>query len=135
MTEKKVSNTTKWQKDELEKIGSKEEIKLVASKKDGTFFNPVTIWIVQVDNELYVRSYRGSNGSWYKHVQLNSKGRVSAGKITKDVNFIILNDEDKPLNDKIDQEYRSKYQKYGKSYVEPMISPQSRATTVKINPL
>ncbi len=72
----------KWQNDELKKIGSKEEIKLVASKKDGTFFKPVIIWLVQIDDGLYVRSYRGSKGAWYKHVQLNPTGRVFSGGIT-----------------------------------------------------
>ena len=124
---------TKWTKDELKNIGSQEEIRLFASKKDGTLYNPVIIWVVRVDDDLYVRSFKGIKGSWYKHVQLNHKGRIVAGGITREVDFIVLNNKESPLNDKIDREYRLKYQKYGKSYVEPMISSQSRATTIKID--
>lgn len=126
---------TNWQKPELEKIGASEELKLSALSNNETFFRPVVIWVVRVDDNLYVRSHKGNKGLWYKHVQVNHKGKVTAGGITKGVNFVVLNNEDKLLNDKIDQEYRSKYHKYGKTYVEPMISPQSRATTVKIEPL
>ena len=50
------------------------------------------------------------------------------------MNFIFLNKEDKTLNHKIDQEYRLKYQKYGKNYVDPMISSQTRATTIRLVP-
>lgn len=125
---------TNWSKIELEKIGASEELKLSALRNNGTFFNPVIIWVVRVDDNLYVRSYKGDKGSWYKHVQVNQKGTVTAGGITKEVNFLVLKNEDNQLNDKIDQEYRSKYHKYGKTYVDPMISPQSQATTIKIEP-
>lgn len=125
---------SKWENNELEKIGASEELKLSALKKDGTFFKPVIIWVVRVDDDLYVRSYKGIKGYWYKHIHVNQKGSISAGGITKDVNFIFLNKEDKTLNHKIDQEYRLKYQKYGKNYVDPMISSQTRATTIRLVP-
>ena len=112
-----------WKNNELEKIGTAEEINLFPLKEDKKFFSPVIIWIVRVDQELFVRSYKGV------------KGRVSAGGITKDVNFIGVNNEDKTLNDKIDQEYRIKYQKYGKAYVDPMISSQAQATTIRLEPI
>ena len=126
---------TKWEINELEKIGKAEEITLFPLKRDGKFFSSVIIWIVRVDDDLYVRSYKGNKGSWYQHVQLIHKGHVSAGGITKDVNFIGINIEDKTLHDKIDQEYRVKYQKYGKAYVDPMISSQAQATTIRLEPI
>lgn len=126
---------TKWQQLELDKIGASEEIKLSALRNDGTYYNPVIIWVVRVDDNLYVRSYKGAKGSWFKHIQVNLKGKVTAGGITKEVNFVVLKNEDKQLNDKIDHEYRSKYHKYGKTYVDPMVSPQTRVTTVKMEPL
>ena len=126
---------TKWEINELEKIGKAEELKLFPLNKDGEFFSSVIIWIVRVDQELFVRSYKGAKGSWYQHVQLNHKGRISASGITKDVNFIRIDKEDKTLNDKIDQEYRLKYQKYGKAYVDPMISSQAQATTIRLEPI
>lgn len=123
-----------WTIHELKIIGASEELKLSALKKDGTFYKPVIIWVVRVEDDLYVRSYKGINGNWFKHLQVNQKGSISAGGITKFVNLIFLNKEDKTVNDKIDQEYRLKYRKYGNNYVDPMISTQARVTTIRLIP-
>ena len=126
---------TKWETSELKKIGSSDELKLTPLKENGTFFKPVIIWVVRVDEDLYVRSYKGKKGSWYQHVQVNHKGRISAGGITKDVNFVNISEDDQIMNDNIDKEYGSKYKKYGKTYVDPMQSSESRATTIKLDPV
>ena len=60
--------------------------------------------------------------------------KVSARKITKEVNFVGLETKNNTINDKIDSEYRSKHQKYGNMYVNPMISSQVRETTLKLLP-
>ena len=67
-------------------------------------------------------------------MQVNHKGHVSAGGITRDVNFIDISKDDQILYEKIDKEYVSKYKKYGKTYVEPMQSSQSRETTIRLDP-
>ena len=41
---------------------------------------------------------------------------------------------DEALNNKIDAAYQSKYQRYSATYVDPMIAPQARATTLKLVP-
>ena len=125
---------TAWETSELEKLGKADEIKLFSLKKEGAYYNPVTIWIVQVDNDLFVRSYKGVKGAWYQRALINHKGKVSAGKITKEVHFISISMKDNVVNDKIDSEYRSKYQKHGATYEEPMISSQATETTIKLDP-
>lgn len=87
-----------------------------------------------MDKNLYVRSYKGSKGLWYHHIQLNQNGKISAGGITKEVNFIDIGMQDKALRGKIDQEYRLKYQKFGKNYVDPMISAHAQITTTRLDP-
>lgn len=124
----------KWENNELEKIGTVDELKLSALKQDGTFFKPVIIWVVRADENLFVRSVKGSEGSWYKHVQANQKGYISAGGITKDVTFTSVG-EDQQLNEKIDQEYRSKYHRYAKMIVDSIVRPQARITTIKLEPI
>jgi len=46
----------------------------------------------------------------------------------KDVAFA---DADRGLDDQIDAAYRAKYRRYSGTYVDPMVAPQSRATTIK----
>lgn len=38
------------------------------------------------------------------------------------------------MNDAIDAGYRSKYRRHGARYVDPMIAPAARETTLKLMP-
>ena len=69
---------TAWKNDELEKIGSAEELQITILRRDGTQRNPVTIWVVRVRDELYVRSYNGLRGSWFRAAQASHKGHIRA---------------------------------------------------------
>ncbi len=124
---------TDWTRHDLERIGAADELQLATFKKDGTLRKSVVIWVVGVGDELYVRSYRGREGAWFRHIQRRSEGRIGAGGVTKDVTFVDVSD-DEALNNKIDAAYQSKYRRYGATYVDPMIAPQARATTLKLVP-
>ena len=124
---------TNWTRNDLERIGAADELQLASFKKDGTLRKPVIIWVVRVGDDLYVRSYRGREGAWFRHVQLRPKGRIVADGVTKDVTFVDVSD-DEALNDEIDAAYQSKYQRYSATYVDPMIAPLARATTLKLVP-
>jgi hypothetical protein len=124
---------TNWTRNDLERIGAAEELSLATFKKDGTRSQPVIIWIVRVGDDLYVRSYRGREGAWFRHVQLRNKGRIGASGVTRDVTFVDASD-DEPLNHEIDTVYQSKYRRYSTTFVGPMITPQARATTLKLAP-
>jgi len=124
---------TSWTRNDLERIGAAEELLLASFKKDGTHRKPVTIWVVRVGDDLYVRAYRGRETAWFRHIQRRHEGRIGAGGVTKDVTFVDVSD-DEALNNKIDAAYQSKYQRYSATYVDPMIAPQARATTLKLVP-
>ena len=124
---------TNWTPNDLERIGAADELHLAAIRQDGTMRNPVTIWVVRVGEELYVRAYRGRETSWFRQTQRRPAGRIVAGGVTKEV---ILEDasSDEALNHVIDAAYQSKYRRYSATYVDPMIAPQARATTLKLVP-
>ena len=124
---------TSWTRNDLERIGAADELLLASFKKDGTHRKPVTIWIVRVGDDLYVRAYRGRETAWFRHIQQRHEGRIGAGGVTKDVTFVD-GSSDEALNNKIDAAYQSKYQRYSATYVDPMIAPQARATTLKLVP-
>jgi len=124
---------TRWASNDLERIGAAVHLLLATLKKDGTLRKSVTIWVVRVDDDLYVRSYHGRESAWFRHAQLRNEIRVSAGGATLDVTFVDVS-EDKVLNDKIDSAYQSKYQRYNTTYVAPMIASQARAATLKLVP-
>ncbi len=124
---------TSWTRNDLGRIGAADELQLASFKEDGTLRKSVTIWVVLVGDDLYVRAYRGRETAWFRHIQRRHEGRIGAGGVTKDVTFV---DEssDEALNNKIDAAYQSKYRRYSATYVDPMIAPQARATTLKLVP-
>lgn len=124
---------TNWIQNDLERIGAAGELQLATFKKDGTLRKPVTIWVVRVGDDLYVRAYRGRETAWFRQIQRRPEGRIEASGVTKNVTF---GDEssDEALNNKIDAAYQSKYRRYSATYVDPMIALQARATTLKLVP-
>jgi hypothetical protein len=122
---------TTWTSDELDKIGSAEELQIAALRGDGTLRKPVTIWVVRHDDDLYIRSGYGQRAAWYRGTQQRRDGHIKAGGIDKDVTFV---DADPALNDPIDAAYRTKYRRHEARWVDPMVAPEARATTIKLVP-
>ena len=122
-----------WIRNDLERIGAAEELQLATFKKDGTLRKPVTIWVVRIGDDLYVRSWRGPTGAWFRHIHRRPEARIVAGGVTKDVTLVDANSHE-ALNDEIDAAYQAKYRRYSTTYVDPMIAPQARATTLKLVP-
>src|SRR5258708_34819910 len=63
------STMTSWTKNDLGRIGVAEELQLASFKEDGTLRKPVTIWVVRVGDDLYVRAYRGRETAWFHHIR------------------------------------------------------------------
>ena len=78
-----------------------------------------------------MRSYRGRGGGWFRSVLRRPEGRIQAGGLTREVAFQEPDDADHAT---IDQAYRTKYARYGSSYVEPMVSPDVTAATLRLLP-
>jgi hypothetical protein len=120
-----------WTADELGKIGAADELRIAPLRRDGSPRNPVTIWVVRHGDDLYVRSYKGSGGSWYRGARARSEGHIQAGGVDRDVTFVA--ETDPSINDEIDTAYRAKYGRYS-AYVEPMVAEAARATTLRLVP-
>jgi hypothetical protein len=121
---------SEWKADELDSIGRASELEVAALREDGTLRDPVTIWVVRVGDDLFVRSVRGSAGSWYRGSQQRHEGRIEAGGVERDVGFT---EADHGLEDEIDAAYKEKYG-YPSSAVDHITSPEARATTLRLVP-
>jgi hypothetical protein len=122
---------TTWTSDELDKIGGAEELEITSLRRDGTLRKPVTIWVVRIGNDLYVRSGYGRTAAWFRGTQLGHQGRIHANGIRKDVDF---QNADPALGDQIDAAYRNKYRRHGAQYVDSIVSSSARSTTIKLFP-
>jgi hypothetical protein len=119
-----------WNPTELEQIAAAREIEVSSLREDGALTKPVTIWVVRVDGELYVRSVRGDAGDWYRAAEQRHEGRIEAGDAAVDVTF-----EDAPhhLDEEIDAAYKEKYG-YPSDPVDSITSDDARATTTRVVP-
>ena len=121
-----------WKNIDLKRIGDAQELTIQPRRDDGSLRAPLPIWVVRDGDELFIRSYKGDAGAWYRAAKSSLAGHVEAGGVESDVEFSVEHDES--LNDRIDTAYRTKYAAYGDAYVGPMVSPTARATTLKLTP-
>jgi len=122
---------TAWTSDELEKIAAADELQLASARPDGALRKPVTIWVVRLGDDLYVRSVNGRSSSWFRGTEDRHEGHIRAGGVDKDVLFVEADDD---VNDEIETAYRTKYQRYDASYVDPLFTPDARAATLELVP-
>ena len=122
-----------WTSDELNKIGTAEELEIASLRQDETLRKPTTIWVVRVGDDLYVRSAYGRTSAWFRSTRVRHEGGIRAGGVEKEVSFVDAG-TDANLNDQIDTAYRTKYRRYEETYVKPMVSPEVRSTTIKLVP-
>jgi hypothetical protein len=123
---------TIWTSDELTKIGTAEELQIASLRRDGTLRKLVTIWVVRLGDDLYVRSVNGRTSAWFRGVQVRHEGHIRAGGVDKDVTFV--EEADLDINAQIDAAYRTKYRSYGSNIVNTIVSPGARAATIKLVP-
>ncbi len=122
---------TTWTSGELTRIGDAEELQISSRRQDGTLRPSRTIWVVRVGDALYVRSVYGRASAWFKGAQAVHAGRIHAGGVEKDVDFVEMDDS---VNDAIDGAYRTKYRRYAASIIESIMSVEARAATLKLTP-
>jgi hypothetical protein len=123
---------TTWTTNELTKVGNAEELEVQSLRADGTLRKPVTIWVVRVGDDLYVRAVNGRAGVWFRGARVRHEGHIRAGGVDKDVTF--LEEADPDLNGQLDAAYRNKYRHYGERIVGSIVSAEARAATIKLEP-
>jgi hypothetical protein len=117
-----------WIDDELAKISAADELEVTSFRNDGTIRPYTTIWVVRSGDDLYVRSWRGHSGRWFRHALQRREGRIRAGGIERDV---IFEEPDDTVHPSIDNAYHGRYPE---AYVQPMVEPDATAATFRLVP-
>lgn len=120
-----------WNRRELEAIGSATELRISTRRPDGTPRPAVPIWVVRVGDDLYVRSYKGRHGAWFRHASAQGAAHVSAAGVDRDVAVTVPGQEARAA---IDEAYRVKYARYGGSYTEAMTAGAAAGATLCLAP-
>ena len=123
---------TMWTSDELDRIGNAEELQIASIRRDGTLRKPVTIWVVRVGDDLYVRSVYGRTSNWFRGTQTRHEGHIRAGGVDKDITF--LDETDPDVNERIDVAYRTKHRRYAGSILNSTLTSEARSATIKLVP-
>jgi hypothetical protein len=100
-------------------------------RQDGTLRKAVTIRVVCVGDDLYVRPAYGESPAWLRGTRVRHEGRISAGGIETDVAFEAA---EPAAADGIDAAYWEKYRRHGEQYVASVVSPEARATSIRLVP-
>jgi len=88
------------------------------------------IWVVAVDGDLYVRSWKGEGGLWYRRAHRYGTGSIAVAGREHPVRFFAA--VDPALDVRIDQAY---LHKYGDSpYAQAMVRPPATGTTMRLEP-
>jgi hypothetical protein len=122
---------TDWTTADLDRIGSADELEITTRRPHGSLRPYTPIWVVRIGDELFVRSWRGQSGTWYRHTREQASGRIRAAGTERDVTFHPLHGGP---DEAIDQAYRAKYSRYGDTYVKPMTGPDARVATLRLDP-
>ena len=130
MDRKEEPTTAAWTADEVAAIGTAEELDLASRRPDGSLRPFVTIWVVRVGHDLYVRSVNGKS-SWLSRAVAAGTGRIRTGGIERDVAFEVA---DSSLNAAVTAAYHAKYDRYGPGIVGTVVSVASAASTLRLVP-
>ena len=120
-----------WTPEELSRIGGAQELKVSSGRQDGTLRPFVTIWVVRVGDDIYIRSAYGPDNGWYRRAKASGVGRTRAGGVERDVTF-----EEPPadVHPEIDAAYHAKYDHHGPAIVGTVVGEQAAKVTLRVVP-
>jgi hypothetical protein len=120
-----------WSEAELSEIAAAQELDLASvMRPDGTLRRPVTMWVVRVGDDVYVRSVNGRRSSWFRGAESRHEAEIRAGGVEKEVSLV----ETDALNDEIDAAYSAKYGDRYPSIIPSIVAAEARAATLKLVP-
>lgn len=117
-------------KDTLALLDESIEVDIRTPRRNGSMSSR-PIWVVVVDGEAYVRSYRGEQGAWFRRVRADGNAVLEAEGRTIEVGAE-MDADDERLNRAIDSAFRAKYGERSPRPTEAMVSPEVKATTMRL---
>ncbi len=110
-------------------LGATQEIEVVVPAA-GRPTARTPIWVVAVDGKLYVRSWKGEAGRWYRRARRYGTGSIVVGEYEHPVRFVPV--ADPGLDARIDEAYLRKYG--DSSYSRAMTRSPAASTTMLLEP-
>jgi hypothetical protein len=120
-----------WTNDDLDRIGTSEELALASRRADGSLTGFVTMWVVRLGGDLFVRSAGGPHRPWYRSARAAGAGSIRVGGVEREVTFA---DAATGAHDAIDAAYHAKYDRYGQKIVGSVVGTDAHRVTIRLVP-
>ena len=117
----------KFDTDTLRELRDSREVAIRTEKHPDT---SVTIWVVVADDEVFLRSVRGSKGRWYRDLAAGGPATLEFAGRRLDVQAFPVSDPDAIA--RASREYLRKYQP--SPYAEAMVRVEVLPTTLRLEP-
>jgi len=122
--------TAGWKPETLSEIAGQEEIHIGSERESGGYNRWTPIWIVRVDDDLYIRSGFGTNGRWYRNAVKSQAYIKASGALYK---VDLVPQFDPVAIAAVDKAYR---QKYATDPSLPLLlTDQARSSTSRVLPV
>lgn len=115
---------------ELEAFGGADELQISSRRFNGTERPFVTIWGVRDGDHIYVRSAHGDTSGWFRRAVSSGHGTIRGAGVVRRVAFDRAVDE--ATQQRLDVEYHRKYDRYGQTFVSPVVGPGVRGVTLRL---
>ena len=113
----------------LNQLNSIEEIDIETQSATGRTHR-ITIWVVIVDNDVYVRSVRGRSGRWYREITANPQGAIHVDGRRLSVRAIPITDP--ATIARVSNAYPQKYR--NSPDVNSILREETLPTTLRLEP-
>jgi hypothetical protein len=124
-----------WSPDQLRTIEGAHELEITGKRLDGTLRRWVPIWIVHVDDDVYVRTWFRRTTGWFGRAVETGQARVRVPGLEADVIVEDIGDADVAPRAAVDEAYRAKYGTADGGSVGRMTADEAAAATLRLSPL
>ncbi len=107
------------------------EVDVLTPRRDGSMSRR-PIWVVVVDGDAYVRSYRGEQGAWYRRARRDGRAAVAVEGRTLEVT--LEPEGDAAVNERVSEAFRAKYGERSPGPTETMVNAEVSRTTLRLGP-
>jgi hypothetical protein len=106
------------------------DVQEVAIRTDKHPKSAVVIWVVAADDEVFVRSWRGPKGRWYRDLAAGGPATLEFADRSLAVQAFPAGDQD--AIDRSSREFLGKYRR--STHAAEMVRPETLPTTLRLEP-
>jgi hypothetical protein len=119
-----------WAADDLVRVEGADEVRIASRRADGSLRKAITIWVVRVDDDVYVRSAYGPENPWFVRARASGSGQLTVGGTRHEVTFAVPGPE---VDEAVTAAFHAKYDRYPARIVATVVSEVAAACTLRVD--